>query len=170
MSHYLGNINPRQQKWHHQAPSLGITLCISASSTIELCLWVPVLYLFCAFITNTCPKVIVFSFYTIWVYQRFHRNALLLDSGGKPVLENSWNKASWKLPGSPSTFIWVLTSTCMWRNYQRPGREPLEGIRGMSPWCFHMVRNGTYSYQPHWKTSWLMRHSLDRVHKRVLPQ
>lgn len=32
--------------------------------------------------------------------------------------------------GSPQVFSWVLIHTRMWGNYQRPGKEPPERIRG----------------------------------------
>lgn len=93
VSHSRGSAS-QQQEWHRQAPSLGTTLSISATSrhSFELCLWTSVLYLnlFCASVTKMYPKMIASLLYTILAYERFPRNALLSDSSGKPVYVN-WN-------------------------------------------------------------------------------
>lgn len=56
---HRGSWHPKQQEWHHQAPSPGTTLGISASShhSFELiCEHVFYLHLFCASINKISPK------------------------------------------------------------------------------------------------------------------
>ena len=85
VSCYRGSMCPKWE-WHRQAPSPETTLSISAWSchSFELYLWdsVPYCNLFYASISKMCPKVIAFLLYTISAYEKFNRNALLLDSGG----------------------------------------------------------------------------------------
>ena len=64
----------------------------SASScrSFELHLWASVLYrdVCCASVGKMCPKVIASSLYTISAYGRFHRHALLSESGGTLYTNN----------------------------------------------------------------------------------
>ena len=62
------------KEWHRQAPSLGTTLSIKPPYCVCEHLCFISTYLFCAFISKMCPKVIALS---ISVFKRFHRNALL---------------------------------------------------------------------------------------------
>lgn len=85
-SHYRGSVHFEQRECCRLAPSPGTTLSISASSrhSFDLSLWAPVLYLdlFCASLSKMCLKVVASLLYVILARQRFHRLALLSDSGG----------------------------------------------------------------------------------------
>ena len=86
VSHYGDSTHPKQQESHCQTPFLGTAGSISASShhSFEMCLWASVLFLdlFCASVSRMCPKVTASSLCIFSAFERFHRNALLLDSGG----------------------------------------------------------------------------------------
>lgn len=45
--------------------------------------------LFCAYISNMCPKLTASSFYTVLAYKSFQKKALLLHTKGKPVMIQS---------------------------------------------------------------------------------
>ena len=43
--------------------------------------------IFCAFFSNICTKAFASLFYIIFVYARFHRNVIFLNSRGNPVYD-----------------------------------------------------------------------------------
>ena len=45
--------------------------------------------LFCAYISNMCPKLTASSLYTVLAYESFQKKALLLHIKGKPVMIQS---------------------------------------------------------------------------------
>lgn len=76
---------PEQQERPCQAPSPGTTPMISAPShqNCELCLRASVFYLdlFCASLSEMCPKVTASFLYAVSAYNRFHRKSLVWRSG-----------------------------------------------------------------------------------------
>lgn len=88
VNHYRGIWHSGQWVWHHQAPSPGTTLSISAQATRALnCVCEPLcsisIYFVCS-LARCFSKVLIIasSLYTVSAYGMFLKNTLLLDSRG----------------------------------------------------------------------------------------